>query len=76
MNATKRKRLQTKGWKVSDAKDFLNFSAEESAYVERKLELFEKLSVAQVQKNAGEKGHTLSYVVKELRKKIRERGII
>jgi hypothetical protein len=80
MNATKRKRLrlrlQTKGWMVGDAIDFLNLSVEESAYVEHKLELFGKLSVAQAQKNADEKGHTLSHVVKKLRKKIRECGII
>ncbi len=39
MNTTKRKRLERKGWKVGTAKEFLNLSAEESAFVELKLAL-------------------------------------
>ena len=39
MNAAKRKRLESKGWKVGTAKEFLNLSPEESAYVELKLAL-------------------------------------
>ncbi len=39
MNTAKRKRLELKGWKVGTAKEFLNLSPEESAYVELKLEL-------------------------------------
>jgi ribosome-binding protein aMBF1 (putative translation factor) len=39
MNTAKRKRLELKGWKVGTAKEFLNLSPEESAYVELKLTL-------------------------------------
>jgi DNA-binding XRE family transcriptional regulator len=39
MNTAKRKRLESKGWKVGTAKEFLNLSPEESAYVELKLAL-------------------------------------
>ena len=39
MNTAKRKHLESKGWKVGTAKEFLNLSPEESAYVELKLEL-------------------------------------
>ncbi len=37
MNSAKRKRLEAKGWKVGTAREFLNLSAEEAAYVEVKL---------------------------------------
>ena len=43
MNDAKRKRLEKKGWKSGDAKDFLNLSAEEAAYVELKLVLSRSL---------------------------------
>ena len=43
MRKAKRNRLETKGWKVGSAKDFLDLSAEESAYIEMKLELAETL---------------------------------
>ena len=43
MNTAKRKRLQTKGWKVGTASDFLSLSSEESAYVELKLALSKSL---------------------------------
>lgn len=39
MNTTKRKRLGTKGWRVGTAKEFLNLSPDESAFVELKLVL-------------------------------------
>jgi DNA-binding XRE family transcriptional regulator len=43
MNTTKRKRLESKGWKVGTAEEFLNLSPEESAYVELKLALSKTL---------------------------------
>jgi hypothetical protein len=43
MHSNKRKRLEAKGWKVGDAKDFLGLSAEEEAYVEIKLRLSESV---------------------------------
>jgi DNA-binding XRE family transcriptional regulator len=39
MNTAKRKRLESKGWKVGTAEEFLNLSPEESAYVDLKLAL-------------------------------------
>ena len=43
MNKRKRAKLEKKGWKVSDASEFLELSDEEAAYVEMKLALSEKL---------------------------------
>jgi hypothetical protein len=34
MRDSKRKRLQAKGWKVGSAKEFLELSDEEDAYIE------------------------------------------
>jgi predicted XRE-type DNA-binding protein len=36
MKATKRKRLEAKGWKVGTVEEFLNLSPEEVAYIELK----------------------------------------
>jgi len=43
MKTAKRKRLQAKGWKVGTAREFLNLSHEEVAYVELKLALSKNL---------------------------------
>jgi DNA-binding XRE family transcriptional regulator len=43
MNTAKRKRLESKGWKVGTAEEFLNLSPEESAYVDLKLALSKTL---------------------------------
>lgn len=43
MRGSKRKRLEAKGWKVGDAKDFLGLSSQEEAYIEIKLRLAESL---------------------------------
>lgn len=40
--------------------------------LQRKLDLYSKLAVAQTQKAAGDKGRPLSEVMKDLRRKIRE----
>ena len=39
MKTNKRKRLEKAGWKVGSAKDFLDLTPEESAFVELKLTL-------------------------------------
>ena len=39
MNEQKRKRLEAKGWKIGDTKEFLGLSDEEAAYVELKIRL-------------------------------------
>jgi hypothetical protein len=41
MPSNKRKRLEAKGWKIGDAKEFLGLSPEEDAYVDIKLRLSE-----------------------------------
>jgi DNA-binding XRE family transcriptional regulator len=43
MDDRKRKRLVAKGWKVSSAKDVLQLSDEEEAYIELRLKLAEGL---------------------------------
>lgn len=39
MHSAKKKRLESRGWKVGSAKEFLKLSQEEAAYVELKLVL-------------------------------------
>ena len=43
MHKRKRERLAKKGWKTGSIAEFLDLSAEESAYIEMKLALSEKL---------------------------------
>lgn len=51
MNTTKRKRLETKGWKVGTAREFLNLSPDESAFVELKLALSKNFKEYRKNKN-------------------------
>ncbi len=41
MHSNKKKRLEAKGWRVGNAKEFLGLTPEEEAYVEIKLRLSE-----------------------------------
>lgn len=43
MHETKRKRLQEKGWRIGDAKEFLTLSDEESEYIDLKRRLSQAL---------------------------------
>ena len=43
MRAEKRKRLEARGWKVGSAKELLDLSDEEAAYIELRLKLAEGL---------------------------------
>ncbi len=43
MRASKKKRLESKGWKVGTAAEFLRLAPEESAYIELKLKLADSL---------------------------------
>jgi DNA-binding XRE family transcriptional regulator len=43
MRDSKRKRLETKGWRIGDTREFLGLSAEEAAFIELKLRLAESL---------------------------------
>jgi len=48
MRESKRKRLQAKGWRVGTAKQFLQLSDEEDAYIELRLKLAEGLKARRV----------------------------
>lgn len=43
MREEKKKRLEAKGWKVGSAREFLQLTDEESAYIELKIRLAESL---------------------------------
>jgi ribosome-binding protein aMBF1 (putative translation factor) len=43
MRGSKRKKLEAKGWKIGSAKDFLELSNEEEAYIDLRLKLAEGL---------------------------------
>jgi DNA-binding XRE family transcriptional regulator len=46
----KREKLERKGWRLGDAEDFLGLSAEETAYIELKLALGQRLKAAREKK--------------------------
>ena len=48
MNELKRKRLETRGWKIGSTKDLLQLSDEEEAYIELRLNLAEGLKAKRV----------------------------
>ncbi|MFV1998165.1 MAG: helix-turn-helix transcriptional regulator [Acidiferrobacterales bacterium] len=48
MKAAKRKQLESNGWRVGSAADFLELSDEEAAYVELKLKLARRLKEARI----------------------------
>lgn len=51
MNSAKKARLEAKGWRVGDARGFLNLSKEEAAFVEMKLALAECLRTSRIRRN-------------------------
>lgn len=51
MNTAKRKRLETKGWKVGTAKEFLNLSPDEVSFVELKVALSKNFQEYRKNKN-------------------------
>lgn len=51
MREGKKKRLESKGWKIGDAEEFLGLSAEESAYIEVKLRLADGLRTQRTKRN-------------------------
>ncbi len=61
MNKTKKTQLEAAGWRVGDAADFLELTAEEAAFVELKLALADYLRDIRVQH-----GWTQSYVARTL----------
>ena len=51
MISAKRKRLESKGWKIGTASEFLDLSSEEAAYVDLKLALSRNLQHTRQGKN-------------------------
>jgi predicted XRE-type DNA-binding protein len=51
MHEQKRKRLESNGWRVGSATDFLDLSPDEEAYVELRLRLSEGLKKRRVSRN-------------------------
>lgn len=56
MRKAKKARLERKGWKVGSADEFLGLSAEESRYLELKLELSRKLRERREARNLTQAG--------------------
>ena len=54
MKPAKSKRLKQAGWKVSDARDFLELTEEEAAYIEMKLLLSERLKEVRKKKRVSQ----------------------
>jgi len=55
MDKRKKTKLAKKGWKVGSVADFLDLSAEESAYIEMKIALSEKLKARRIRKKLTQK---------------------
>ncbi len=51
MRATKRKKLEDRGWKTGSANDFLGLSPDEVAYIEMKLALSDSLKTRRLKNN-------------------------
>jgi DNA-binding XRE family transcriptional regulator len=50
MRASKKAKLVSRGWKVGDAREFLDLSPDEEAYIELRLKLAEGLKARRVRK--------------------------
>lgn len=50
MREAKRKRLESRGWKIGSTKDFLGLSKQEEAFIELRLKLAEGLKKRRVQR--------------------------
>jgi hypothetical protein len=56
MRKEKKKRLESKGWKIGSAKEFLALSEEESAYIELKTRLAEGVRQRRQQTGVNSRG--------------------
>ena len=54
--------------------DMVVMSMAQYSKLQLKIDLFGKLAIAQAQRTAGDKGRSLSQVMKDLRKRIREKA--
>ena len=62
MRASKRKKLESRGWRVGDAKEFLSLSDEESAYIDLRMKLAQGLKARR-----SSKGLTQTELAKAIR---------
>jgi DNA-binding XRE family transcriptional regulator len=51
MREAKRRKLAAKGWKIGNAKDFLNLTEQESAYIDLRLKLAEGLKARRIERH-------------------------
>ena len=51
MIESKRKRLETKGWKIGSAREFLDLTDQEEAYIELRLKLADALKRQRISRN-------------------------
>ena len=56
MLEAKRKRLESKGWKLGNAREFLKMSDQEDAYVELRLKLADALKRQRIRRNLTQAG--------------------
>ena len=68
MNKAKRERLESQGWKVGSAAEFLNLTSEEAAYVEIKLLLSRHLQARRRQKRLTQ--HALARILKSSQSRV------
>ena len=68
MKTSKRKRLESKGWKVGTVQEFLDLSPEEAAYVEMKLLLSRNLQAYRRQKQLTQ--HALARLLKSSQSRV------
>jgi predicted XRE-type DNA-binding protein len=68
LKSSKRKKLESKGWKVSSAEEFLNLSPEESAYIEIKLALSKRLKLQRKKRNISQQ--EFAYMIKSSQSRI------
>jgi hypothetical protein len=68
MRASKRAKLANRGWKLGDAKEFLNLSPEEAALIELRLKLAEGLKARRVRKRLTQ--HDLAIAVQSSQSRV------
>ncbi|MBI4248008.1 MAG: helix-turn-helix transcriptional regulator [Elusimicrobia bacterium] len=54
MNEAKRKKLESKGWRVGGAQEFLGLSNEDAAFIEFKLKLAQSLRAKRLKRRMGQ----------------------
>lgn len=54
MNEAKRKKLEAKGWRFGDAREFLALSDEDAAFIEFKLKLAQSLRAKRLRRGMGQ----------------------